>query len=220
MNLVLITSVINISSNPLSFTTTRSFCGKEKRFEDTKKTIESVKKYIKNCEVFLIELSELPREYDDYLKANTDYYLNLCDDKDVVHRCNSLSKSMGEGTMTIRALEYVRDKGIHYKNLFKLSGRYWLNDTFDFSRYDNDSIVVKKLENIHNIFTCMYKLPKRVVSDFHSFLIASENDFKNYIGYEAIFAKFVNSLSEKRVCTHDKIGINGHVSVCGTFVDV
>ena len=46
-NLVIITSVLNISNNPLSYTPTRSVYSYEERLEQTFKTIDSLSK-IKN----------------------------------------------------------------------------------------------------------------------------------------------------------------------------
>ena len=43
-NLVLITSVINTPNLPLSYSKVRSVFTREERFEQTKKTVESIKK--------------------------------------------------------------------------------------------------------------------------------------------------------------------------------
>jgi hypothetical protein len=221
MNLVIITSVINISDKPFSYSNIRSYCDNKKRFNDTIKTIESIKKYIKDCKIFLIECSNISDEYTNFFIKNTDYFINLYNNKNIVERCNNLSKSMGEGTMTIEALKYINDNKIYYENLFKISGRYWFNDIFDYSFYNNENIVVKKIENnINNIFTCFYKLPKNIINKFYNFLLNSENDFINCIGYEIIFAKFINSFSEEILFIPEKIGINGYVSVCGSFIDM
>lgn len=221
MNLIIISSVINISTKPFSYTNTRSYCGKEKRFEDTKKTIESIKEFIKDSKLFFVECSDIPIEYEKYIIENTDYYINLYNDKKVLSRCDSISKSLGEGTILVEALKYIFENKIEYDNLFKLSGRYWLNNSFDYSKYDNDSIVVKQIENDpNNILTCFYKFPKRIIEKFYNFLLNSERDFINCIGIEVIFGKFINSIDEEKIFIKGKIGLNGYVSVCGTYIDI
>ena len=47
MNLIIVTSVINTINEPLSYTETRSVFTAEQRFEQTIKSIESIKKNIK-----------------------------------------------------------------------------------------------------------------------------------------------------------------------------
>lgn len=218
MNLVIITSLINISKKPLSYSLTRSFCESNKRFIDTKLTIESVKKYIPNSQILLIECSELENEYEKYLIDNTEYFINYSHDSEVLNIVNSISKSFGEGIMTIKAIEYINSKNIQYQNLFKLSGRYWLNDTFNFEIYNNNFNIVKKIEdNINNILTCFYKLNASIIPNFLSFLKESFIDFNNCIGYEVIFSKFINKI-DNVLFIKNKIGINGYVSVCGTYV--
>ena len=53
-NLILITSVICTTNKPLSYTNNRSVYSHEERFEQTKKTIETVKEKIpvnENCNI-------------------------------------------------------------------------------------------------------------------------------------------------------------------------
>lgn len=223
MNLFIITSVINICNNPFSYINTRSFCSIEQRFNDTKKTIESIRKYVPNCKILIVECSFLSEEYEKILIENSDYYINLSCFDDILENTKSYSKSLGEGSMTIEILRYIMLNHVEFEkfnNIFKISGRYWLNEKFNFSVYDNNNYIFKKIkDNENNIFTCFYKIPKQGIKSLFYFLKNSTQDFNNCIGYEVIFSKFIkNILKDENVkYISDKIGINGYVSVCGTY---
>ena len=58
-NLVLITSVIHTSSNPLSYTPCRSVFSPQERFTQTKKTIQTVRESIPDVQILLVECSVL-----------------------------------------------------------------------------------------------------------------------------------------------------------------
>jgi len=220
-NLVIITSVINTSKNPLSYTNNRSVYTYNERLHDTQKTIESVKKYIPDCKVFLIECSNLEMEHEVNLKTSVDYYENLVVSDNIVRQTSSISKSMGEGVMTIEALKYISLKNIEYENLFKISGRYWLNENFNYSDYNNDMICIHRIqENYDNVFTCFYKLPKNIVSKWYLHLLNSFNEFRNCVGYELIFGAFINNLKDVDKKEIKKVGINGYVSVAREFIDM
>jgi hypothetical protein len=55
-NLVLITSVICIENKPLSYTNVRSIYSHQERFEQTKKTIETIREKIPNAKIFVVPL--------------------------------------------------------------------------------------------------------------------------------------------------------------------
>ena len=223
--LVLITSVINTSSNRLSYSKTRSKFNAEERYIQTQKTIESVREKIPGCKIFLIETSELPDDYTDYFLANTDYYLNLCSDECIADTSGS-SKALGEGTQTIHAIKYIMDNDIDYDNLIKISGRYYLSDAFDKTIFENNKIVVKTISNNNkrrrnnnndNILTAMYKLPKLHVPQLRTFLLANINKMKQCIGYEILFGTFVNGFSKNTLDYVNTIGVCGLVSICASY---
>ena len=61
-NITLITSIVNISNNPLSYTNIRSVYTREQRFIQTKNTIKSVREKIANNKILLVECSDLNDE--------------------------------------------------------------------------------------------------------------------------------------------------------------
>ncbi|MEI7509058.1 MAG: hypothetical protein WCJ62_06295, partial [Flavobacterium sp.] len=141
--LVLITSVINTPNTPLSYINSRSIYTKDQRFEQTKKTILTIKEKIPNVEIFIVECSDLNEYEETFFKQNSNYFLNLHCFEPIRNNVYGISKSLGEGTMTYHALEYIHKNNINYDNLIKISGRYLLSDNFVFNNFDNESIVIK-----------------------------------------------------------------------------
>ena len=63
---VLITSVINTPNTPLSYTNTRSVFSRQDRFEQTKKTIKSVREKLSNSKIIIVECSDFNEEESKY----------------------------------------------------------------------------------------------------------------------------------------------------------
>ena len=220
-NITLITSVVNTPNIPLSYIQTRSIYTVDERFEQTKKTIQTIREKIPNNKIFLIECSQLTPNQRDYFTQNTEIFINIyySPNHKLINRMFTPSKSMGEGTMTIVALEYLFENNIIFDNLFKISGRYWLNDNFNYELYNNNYSVIKYINNdVNNALTALYKLPKSLLNQWYVFLLNSEQNFINCIGYEEIFAHFLQAVETKQ--SIEKIGISGNISVCGSYMDL
>lgn len=216
-NLVLITSVICTTNNPLSYTNNRSVYSHVERFEQTKKTIETIKEKIPNSKIFIIECSNLNEEMSKYLFEKSDYFLNLFPHEQIINNTTGLSKALGEGTMTLCALKFIIQNNIEFENLIKISGRYWLSENFDYNNFNNNDIVIKYIENNKdNVFTALYKLPKSSCVNFMTFLESKFNDMIHCIGYEILFAIFIKT-ENKQIKTLDPIGLEGYVSVAREF---
>jgi hypothetical protein len=222
-SITLITSVIDPPNTPLSYTNCRSVFNKEERFEQTKKTISSVLEKMPNTKIFLIECSKLSDEERKYFQEHVDYFYNIYDsgNKSLIDRMFTTSKSMGEGTMTTLALQFLFQNNIEFDSLFKISGRYWLNDSFNYEIYNNLLPCVHKINNDdNNAFTCFYKIPREIASKWLEYLLNSESDFVQCVGFEVMFAKFLKTINQEIKIIENKIGINGYVTVCGTFIDM
>ena len=170
-NLVLITSVIKTPNTPLSYISNRSIYTKEQRFEQTKKTILSIKDKIPNAVVMIVECSELTESEVSFFEQNSDHFLNLYNFENIRHNVYGISKSLGEGTMTYHALNYIELNNIQYDNLIKISGRYFLSDKFNINNFNNKLIVIKYIDGDRdNVFTALYKLPQKASENFKKFV--------------------------------------------------
>lgn len=216
-NLVLITSIIDTPDKPLSYSKVRSVFTREERFEQTKKTIQSIKAKIPEHKIMIVECTDFTNNEQNYFEKECDYILNLWNRKELHSNIFGIAKAHGEGTMTIQALKYIKENNFEYNNLFKICGRYWLNDKFDYNYFNNNNLIFKKInENINNIFTSFYKIPFENVSNLLDFLTKTEIYMVKNIGYELLFGQYLKNLNYNNVEFIDKIGYEGKVTVCGS----
>ena len=214
MHLVLITSVVCTPNTPLSYTNTRSCFTHNERFEQTQKTISSIKEKLPNAKIFIVECSDLTKEQTEYFISKSDYFINIFHNENVRKNVYGISKSLGEGTMTHCAIEYMLENNIQFDKLIKLSGRYWLSSNFDYATFDNYDIVIKSIDNdINNVFTCLYQLPFEYIIKYKLFLENNICQMINCIGYEVLFSQFINLQPRCVVKCLTTIGVEGHVSV-------
>ena len=215
-NIVLVTSIIKTPSSPLSYGI-RSVFTSEQRFEQTKLTIQSINEKIPNAKIFIIECSELNEYEANYFNSNSTYFINLYNNNTLRNFMYSNSKSLCEGTMTICALDYLIQNNIKYDNLIKVSGRYYLSENFNITNFLNNDVVLKYINNdINNVFTGLYKIPKLYVENLKIFLENNYNNMVKLIGYEVLFAEFIKTLPCKKI-NIDPIGLKGYVSVSNDF---
>ena len=220
INLVLITSVICIENKPLSYTNIRSVYSHEERFEQTKKTIQTIRKKIPNSKILFVECSKLNEEMTMYLVKNSDFFLNLYEDEKIRNKTTTRSKALGEGTMTICAIQYIKQNNIEYDNLFKITGRYWLSEHFNYNFFNNNDIVIHYINNdTNNACTSLYKLHKINVDEWMNFLNINSQLMFQCIGYEVLFALFLKEAKPNKIIYLHKIGVNGYISVSHDFVD-
>jgi hypothetical protein len=134
---------------------------------------------------------------------------------------HSPSKSLGEGTMTLCAMEYLKHANVSFTHFFKISGRYWLSDRFEYSEFDHVHIVACPINgDKNNVSTSLYKLNKENMDDLYHFLIRELDSMKQCIGYEVLFAQFLNTTRHpNNVLFKEVIGVNGRISVSNDFID-
>ena len=83
MNVVLIPSIINTPNLPLSYSAVRSVYSRNERFEQLKRTIQTVKNKIPNIFIILVECTQLTKEEEDYLSYQIDLLVNLYKNEEV-----------------------------------------------------------------------------------------------------------------------------------------
>lgn len=127
----------------------------EQRFYQTLDTIESVRKKAPNAYICLFELSHKPiaDEYKEVLKEKVDLFLEFYDDDGIKTIYENLNKNpslftFGKSLLETRgflcALYHLKTNQVFtdVQRVFKLTGRYCLNEHFDIRDYES-----KILEN-------------------------------------------------------------------------
>ena len=190
---IIVTSVVQTTDKPLSYSESRSIYSHQERFEQTLETIESIRKYMPNIHIFLIECSP-PSEWMEQLATKVDQFINL-EFNDIVN--NNPLKGLGEKTLLLHALENLKEP---YQNIYKMSGRYVLLDTFDFSQWKNDDFMT--FCNAQN-----YGMANSVHTFFYSIKLPIFREIiESYEGIDCI-ENFIAGKLKDQIVFVDKIGI-------------
>lgn len=141
-DLFIITSCIYPCDQPLSYSSVRSIYSPEERLEQTKKTIQSIRDKCSNAYIVLCDNGiKCPTRIDGVNKfkyiGNKIKYRKAAD---------SPNKSLGETLMILNCWRTVLFN--RWNRIFKLSGRYWLNENFYRDKYDVDAFCFLHLTEI------------------------------------------------------------------------
>ena len=210
MNLILITSLLNPINRPLSYTKTRSVYSIEERFSQTLITIQSVKHNIPNCHIVLVEASQNIEQYDDKFKKIVNEYYNFKDNKDITIAVESPHKGLGEINMI---LGYILNNDISkFNSLIKISGRYYLNDTFDYQYFTNNNIF-RSYDKFKVVSTRLYRINNDYFTEFIENLKKSITHLQSGKSVEHIFYLLMKY-------THiNHLGLSGNVAVSGDIIN-
>ena len=211
-SLVLITSLLNCSSS-------RSVFSRNIRFEQTKKTIESVKNNIPDACIILIDCTELTQEEALFFKENTNILLDCSSNESIKKAVYGHNKSEGERNFLLYAIDYIINSKefSNCKNFFKISGRYWLDDKFDFAKYDNDMDVISTVDpNIwqNACVSCLFKLSFNNLEKFKNALVMYELQFLNGMCTESFLYNYVH-IMKNEAFNLPILGCGGLIAVNG-----
>ena len=161
-NCIIITSKIIVSNNKLTYIDTRSIYTKEERLQQTINTIYSIKKNFSNYYIILVDNSNFDEYCYNKLNNLVDIFINIVDNNEYNY-FTDIDKQKGSGDLYQLniALKYIIDNNLKFNNIFKLSGRYIINSTFNISDYNNDYNIFKKNLNVTDreyIYTSFFKI--------------------------------------------------------------
>ena len=218
-NIVLLTSKIYTLQKPLSYAPHRSIYTPEERFQQTLKTIKCVREKIPNSFIVIFDNSILSDYEFQTINNLVDIFINKLNDGIVNELTNnSVHKAFGEIAQTYRMLEYLR---IYYKNMkinniFKLTGRYLLNNNFDYNKFNNPNIIFKRnnlVEDRAYYFTCFYKIGKAKLGLYYDIMTELFEDIqKNHYEYEE-WEVLLPTLLYKEFDTIDVLGVTQDIAV-------
>jgi hypothetical protein len=104
-----------------------------------------------------------------------------------------------------------------YQNIFKLSGRYYLNNNFNYEIFNNDFNIFTNWDNSKCSYcTIFYKINNKYINYYKNILIDSINDLNNNNSVEICMYKYFN----KNINIVDKVNISGYLSTEGYLYSV
>ena len=225
-NLVIITSKIYVSSNILSYTPTRSIHTVTDRFNQTIDTINSIKKYIPNPFIILIDNSVFEnKDFLLQLKHSVDNFINITDDNKLNYYTDCYEyKAFAEMYQLLNVYKILKQMNLNshkFKNMFKISGRYVLNNTFNYKNYNNSNNIIKQNMTVTDRiywYTSFYKININFINKlFDSLQIIFDNK-EQYTQYdlEVIFSM----IFKDNFTLINHLGLTQNVSVWNDTSDI
>jgi hypothetical protein len=218
-----ISSVIKTSNNPWHHTDIRSPFTTEERFNQTLYTIESIRNLNDNTKILLVDCSDLDKDMEYTLKNKVDYYIQLYNNDEIRNICmNTKQKGYGEIMETKAAFDFIKENNIEFNRLFKISGRYYLNENFSKENYSLETFTFKNLSADHeseeyklrptpdSICTILYSVPYSLLNEFNNAIHSCINVYSvtDLIRYENLFPFYC-----KPVEYTQSLGVSGYVSI-------
>lgn len=110
------------------------------RYEQTKGTIKSIRKYAPEAHIFLVDVSVNP--FDENLKdeiiSSVNYFMDVTNHTDMLHLSKAQAKSHSETLMTLLFLQAINKEEFKiYDRIFKITGRMELHEGFELKPYEN-----------------------------------------------------------------------------------
>jgi hypothetical protein len=117
--------------------------------------------------------NKLNRLCDVFINPINDKKLNYYTDK-------NLYKSIAEGYQIMYFLDIFKQLDIKFDRFFKISGRYYLNDTFNYNKYLNNDIIFSNNDKwgIY-YYTCFYMIPYTKFNLYENAYKIIYNNIKN-----------------------------------------
>ena len=210
-NFVLVTSTICFSHIPLPHSPVRSVYSDSERFQQTIVSLEQVRKKIPDSLIIVLENSPVPDRYVGELKKRSDFVVLFAHDRTAVRYRDSPNIGSGELYMIARTLEFLEN--IRYRRLFKLSGRYYPTNDFDYGKFPSDRFGFLKKDNFFS--TRLYCVPKNLERMYGIQIQKSLKLARKGLSIESTVLKDV---PEDKICYLPFLGIAGNISHNGEFI--
>ena len=225
INIVLITSKIIVSNNKFNYADNRSIYSINERYKQTLDTISSIRKYIPYSYIVLFDNSDLKRltnlNINKDLINKTDTFINITNDKLDFFTNKCEYKAFGETCQITHTYKYINELKNNYEvlNFFKISGRYLVNDNFNYTDYYNNDTIhnnIFKNANIPNkptyYYTSFYKISN---TNLQSYYNVNNELIQDYLDYKVDKNLDLEILLPSRLnfTTINTLGITQNISV-------
>lgn len=220
-NIIIITSVINCIDSELSYYHKRSVFSVEERYKQTLKSIISIKSKIPNSEILFCECSDLSdyHSIEKDIAKNVNYYFNFFGNEFIKSNVNSKLKGYGEASILLEGIDKLLSMKKNYKNIFKLSGRYYLNDKFNYEMFNNSKNIFTNWDNNYTSYcTIFYKINGGDIIVFKNSIKGSLEELKENVSIEECIYKNFNSNVSINIV--NEVNISGLLATEGYLVNV
>lgn len=217
----------------------------EDRLKQTLATIASVRKFLPEAEITLVECSvpAVNADYERALADQTDHFVSLSNDPNVIFMTENgdrgdVTKNLTEAVVLRRLMAVAAKQGwfTDSDRIFKISGRYLLNNKFDIKAHTdvaNAEKFVFRKKNLSQFRPEYTGVPLQYQTRLYSFapvlfdrycqvldqMIDTMQDYFNqgkYIDIEHLWWKLLDA---NEVTELDKIGVSGNIAPNGQQID-
>lgn len=206
----------------------------EERFQQTVETINSINKYCPNNKKYIFDCSPIipNKEYITYFENNNVEFFYVGQDSEVKKNSTLGYKNIAETLGFILFLNKIKNIKPESQRIYKISGRYKINDNFilDNNKF-KDHFVFAKSQKSHlsnemqqmigiskYYSTRLFHMDSNYFNMFYEKLKLILEDCKNYrfLDVEHAYFKYLNMLNVIEV---EKIGVSGNVSPSGIYIE-
>ncbi|MFJ7684935.1 hypothetical protein [Peribacillus butanolivorans] len=209
--LFIVSSAINITTNPLSYTSVRSTFSAEERAKQTLNTIQSIRTAMPESKILLIETGKA-RNLPYNIEFAVDKYLYLGNERIVRDAVDGPYKGLGEICGLYLADQWIRHFNADY--YFKLSGRYYLNENFPINDWTGNGYTGRFGGG--NMLTVLYGFPNRLYNNWRHALVQSQPGLLRGEAIESALPRYF----EQSIFNLTELGVSGCVSHHGGFVSL
>jgi len=183
---ICVTSVINITTNALSYSNVRSVFSHEQRLIATTHTLQSIQQHFRGSNVFVLVVDGSLQPLSDgqklLLLTNGAHAVISVDHPDI----HGLHKGLGEVRILQAALAYTELQEISFDTFWKLSGRAWITEQFDLKNWP--ALSSGRFPCDDSMSTILFKVANSQLNEFKQLLEDCQAELKQGKGIEKCFA--------------------------------
>jgi len=202
-NVVFISSKIYTSSATFTYSETRSIYSPIERFQQTLNTISSIRINVPDSFIIMFDNSEFSSAQLNKLNSVLDLFINIQTDPVINDYTNvKTTKAYGELAQTYAVLNHIKTNMnyLNIKQFFKISGRYLINETFNYADYNNNFNIFKRNATVTDrkyFYTSLYKISGmnfknycETIANMYNYSKTNDNYFN--MDWEVILANQLN----------------------------
>lgn len=210
-----ITSVINIPNNIPG----RSVFDTETRFQQTLKTIKSIREYSPNSKIFLYEMSDITKEQEKIINDLVDSLVLMNNDNEIIANRFYWNKSAAESLLLHKMWQDPRINEFDF--IMKMTGRYEITEEFNTEHFIennlNKVITKKRFTNGSDYWfgTQLFCFGKKLLPRMVEHTLNCFNFLINLKGYTDIEHIVFSGLNEEQIIEVETIGCKGFIAPLG-----
>lgn len=219
MTTFIITSVLSASKVPLNYTPIRSVFSLEQRIDQSIETINSIRKKFNKVKIIFADCSykKLSEDNTTKIKDNLlpdDIWCDLFENRNIHQIVHSTNKSAGEANI----IKYCLDNFEIPDDVYKISGRYTINDDFDIDKIDKNldyNFAVREEIYGTTCITSLYRIKNSALYKKMVYELCEIYSNDVPISIEQLIFFYLQNINFNNCQFLRRIGITGKIAVNG-----